>query len=254
MYPVPRLGSRGNKSTRTLIYKSPCTLFISQENCQKCTSGSKNRCSNTIPSSVAQPAEVRSQLCTPPFRGQNTETTELSVHPAQPSQIIGKIKRSTEVKDLSVFIFIQPFLINMHNKYFWISTLLGVPRWESVMRIYNLVESIYYSIFVTYKHCHKDWSPTMPTHWAKHLHLKGLVSANTADYEQKRKQQKRKIMQMTNSVKSWKWYSELLKSNPLIWLGDMLCNIGITELFENMYNFAFKKSRVYPRQSKAAVW
>lgn len=79
------------------------------------------------------------------------------------------------MKDLSVFIFIHPFLINMHNKYFWISTLLGVPRWESVMRIYNLVESIYYSIFAAYKHCHKDRSSTMPTHWAKHLHLKGCV-------------------------------------------------------------------------------
>lgn len=87
-------------------------------------------------------------MCAPLFRGQNTETRELSAYPAEPNQIKGKIKRSTEVMDLLFFIFVHPSLINMHNKYFWTSTLLGVPRWESLMRINNLVETLFTILFL----------------------------------------------------------------------------------------------------------
>lgn len=73
---------------------------------------------------------------------------ELSAYPAEPNQIKGKIKRSTEVMDLLFFIFVHPSLINMHNKYFWTSTLLGVPRWESLMRINNLVETLFTILFL----------------------------------------------------------------------------------------------------------
>lgn len=144
-------------------------------------------------------------MCTPLFRDKNTETRELSVYPAEPNQIKGKIKRSTAVMDLFFFIFVPPSLINMHNKYFWTSTLLGVPKWESII--------LWRLSLLLYLCCPQGLSQRLRLHpatlWAKQLHLKCFLSANTADQEQKRKG---KIM---HDQLSEEW--EIILMNPKRW-------------------------------------
>lgn len=177
----------------------------------------------------------------PLFRGQNTETRELSVYPAEPNQIKSKIKR-TEVMDLLYLILVLLSLINMHNKYFWTSTLPGVPRWESVMRTNNLVETLFTILFLSPIKAVTKLRPRRATHWAKQLDLKCLVSANTANHEQKRKG---KIMHMTNSVKNWGLYSWLLKM--------ILCSdwdlrsalLGLRVTGKKTYDSALNKRTLY---------